>query len=62
MPSSLASTPPLGWKSWNTFGNYINDSVVRETANVLISMGLKDHSYNCIIVGNPQTIHAVKNH
>lgn len=59
MTSSRAYT---GWNSWNTFGYKVTESVIRQTANVLISMGLKDHDYNCIIVGNPQIIHAVKNH
>ena len=37
MQSSLASTPPLGWNwnSWNTFGHNINETVIRETADVL---------------------------
>ena len=26
--------PPLGWNSWNTFGNDISDSLIRETADV----------------------------
>lgn len=58
MTCSLAST---GWNSWNTFGYKVSKSVMRQMADVLISMSLKDHDYNCIIVGDPQTIHAVKN-
>ena len=46
MPSSLAPTPPMGWNSWNTFGHDINETVVRETADALVSTGLKDHGYN----------------
>ena len=29
---SLAKTPPMGWNSWNTFANHIDEKVVRETA------------------------------
>jgi alpha-galactosidase len=50
MTPSLASTPPMGWNSWNTFGVAINESVVRETADTLISTGLKDYGYNYIVI------------
>lgn len=46
----LAATPPLGWNSWNTFGQAINETVVRETADTLISTGLRDLGYNYIVV------------
>jgi alpha-galactosidase len=49
-PSSLASTPPMGWNSWNTFGHAINETVVRETADALLSTGLKAHGYNYIVI------------
>ena len=50
MTSSLASTPPMGWNSWNTFGQAINESVVRETADALVSSGLNDCGYNYIVI------------
>lgn len=52
LPSSnlIASTPPMGWNSWNTLGNKISESVVRETAEALISTGLKDYGYNYIVI------------
>lgn len=46
----LASTPPMGWNSWNTFGHNINETVVRETADALVSSGLKDCGYNHIVI------------
>jgi len=46
----LASTPPMGWNSWNTFGNNINETVVRETADALVSSRLKDFGYNYIVI------------
>ncbi|HSL43576.1 MAG TPA: glycoside hydrolase family 27 protein [Anaerolineales bacterium] len=46
----LASTPPMGWNSWNTFGNNINEKVIRETADALISSGLKDCGYEYIVI------------
>jgi alpha-galactosidase len=50
MTSSIASTPPMGWNSWNTFGIAINESVVRETADALVSTGLKDYGYKYIVI------------
>ena len=50
MTTPLASTPPMGWNSWNTFGHNINETVVRETADALISSGLKDYGYNYIVI------------
>ena len=50
MPTSLASTPPMGWNSWNTFGHQINEDVVRDTADALMSTGLKDHGYEYIVI------------
>lgn len=40
----------MGWNSWNTFGENINESVVRETADALFSSGLKDHGYNYVVI------------
>jgi len=40
----------MGWNSWNTFGHNINETVVRETADVLVSSGLKDYGYQYIVI------------
>jgi alpha-galactosidase len=40
----------MGWNSWNTFGNAINETVVRETADALVSTGLKDYGYDYIVI------------
>jgi alpha-galactosidase len=52
----LAATPPLGWNSWNTFGHAINETVVRETADTLISTGLRGLGYNYIVIDDCWTI------
>lgn len=43
-------TPPLGWNSWNTFGEEINEKVVMESADTLIETGLADAGYNYIVI------------
>ena len=41
----IALTPPMGWNSWNAFGNRVSDRKMREQADALIATGLADHGY-----------------
>jgi alpha-galactosidase len=41
----LAATPPMGWNSWNHFADKIDDKTVRETADAVVSSGMKDAGY-----------------
>lgn len=40
-----APTPPMGWSSWNTFRNNIDEKLILETADALKSTGLADAGY-----------------
>ena len=33
----LASTPPMGWNSWNKFGCNINEAIVRRQAAAMVA-------------------------
>ena len=33
-------TPPMGWNSWNTFGENINEKLIMETADKMVEQGL----------------------
>ncbi len=46
----LAKTPPMGWNSWNTFGDKIHEDLVKETADIFIEAGLKDAGYEYIVL------------
>ena len=46
----LAATPPMGWNSWNTFRCDIDEHVIRETADAMVSSGMKDAGYEYIII------------
>lgn len=46
----LALTPQMGWNSWNKFGTDINEQMVKEMADALVSTGLKDAGYNHILL------------
>lgn len=41
----LAPTPPMGWNSWNAFGVNIHEALIRETADRMVSTGLRDAGY-----------------
>jgi alpha-galactosidase len=43
--ASLASTPPMGWNSWNHFGHSVNAADVRAAADALVSSGMRDEGY-----------------
>lgn len=46
--NNLALTPPMGWNSWNHFGENVNDSIVRSAVDALVSTGLASAGYNYI--------------
>jgi alpha-galactosidase len=43
--NGLARTPPMGWNSWNKFGQEIDDTTVRQIADALVKTGLRDAGY-----------------
>ena len=46
----LAMTPPMGWNSWNTFQTNINEKLVKETADKMVSSGMKDAGYEYLVL------------
>ena len=46
----LASRPPLGWNSWNTFGDKISDQLIREMADLMVSRGYRDAGYEYLVI------------
>ena len=48
---NLAPTPPMGWNSWNWFGKKdINENIVREVIDAVVSEGLRDAGYVYVVV------------
>jgi alpha-galactosidase len=41
-------TPPMGWNSWNHFGCKINETLIRKTADLLVSTGLAAKGYKYV--------------
>ncbi len=46
--NGVAKTPPMGWSSWNTFRNKIDQDMIYETAKVMKDSGLLDAGYNYV--------------
>ncbi|RDL29946.1 Alpha-galactosidase [Venustampulla echinocandica] len=45
LSNGLALTPPMGWSSWNQFGDQIDEILIRDTIQTMASNGLKDAGY-----------------
>lgn len=45
-----AVTPPMGWNSWNHFGQNINEKLIMEIADGMVSSGMKDAGYEYVVI------------
>jgi alpha-galactosidase len=43
--ADLALTPPMGWNSWNKFQCDVTENLIRQTADALVTTGLRDAGY-----------------
>ncbi|XP_023910949.2 alpha-galactosidase isoform X1 [Quercus suber] len=48
LANKLALTPPMGWNSWNHFACHIQEELIRETADAMVSTGLAALGYEYI--------------
>ena len=46
----IINRPPMGWNSWNTFGPDINEKVVKESADKMVSLGLRRAGYEYLVI------------
>ncbi|CAH8308883.1 unnamed protein product [Eruca vesicaria subsp. sativa] len=51
LANGLGVTPPMGWNSWNHFSCNINEKVIKETADALVTTGLSKLGYNYVNIG-----------
>jgi alpha-galactosidase len=47
---ALASTPPMGWNSWNKFGCNVSEDLIRQMADAMVSSGMKDAGYQYVVI------------
>src|SRR3954451_8844863 len=48
--NGVARMPPMGWNSWNTFGCNINETLIRQMADAIVSSGMRDLGYQYVVV------------
>ena len=46
----LSKTPPMGFNTWNTFGENINEQLIKETADKMVELGLRDCGYEYLVI------------
>lgn len=46
----IAATPPMGWMTWNYFAENINENVIREIADAMVSSGMTKAGYNYVFI------------
>jgi len=47
---NLAKTPPMGWNSWNKFQCNVSEKLIMETADAMVSSGMKEAGYDYIVI------------
>ncbi len=45
---TICLTPPLGWNSWNCWGEYVTEENVIASANAMVDKGLKNYGWSYI--------------
>jgi len=50
LDNGLARTPPMGWNSWNHFACDVSSRLIRETADAMVSSGMRDAGYRYVII------------
>jgi len=48
LDNGLGKTPPMGWNSWNYFHCNINETLIKQTADLMVSTGLAAKGYRYI--------------
>ncbi len=46
----IVTRPPMGWNSWNTFAENIDEKMIMETADRMVSEGLLDCGYDYLVI------------
>jgi alpha-galactosidase len=50
LDDGLARTPPMGWSSWNRFNCDIDERIVRETADRMVTSGMRARGYRYVLL------------
>ena len=47
---NLALTPPMGWNSWNVFQTNINEKMIKEIADAMVTSGMQKAGYTYLVL------------
>lgn len=47
---ALSPTPPMGWMTWNLYGDKIDESLIKRIADAMVSSGMAEAGYHYIII------------
>ncbi len=50
LDDGLASTPPMGWNSWNKFACHVDEQLIEATADAMVASGMKDAGYRYVVI------------
>ena len=50
LDNGLGRTPLLGFNSWNVFACEVNETVMRDTMDAFVTLGLRDAGYDTVSV------------
>src|SRR5437667_8306571 len=56
--NGLALTPPMGWNSWNRFGCNVNETVVKQAADAMVSSGMAAAGYQYVNIDDCWLTHS----
>ncbi|MEZ0091759.1 NEW3 domain-containing protein [Streptacidiphilus sp. EB129] len=58
LDNGLALTPPMGWNDWNAFGCNVSEQLVEQTADTIVSSGLKAAGYQYVNIDDCWLTHS----
>ena len=59
--NAYAPTPPMGWNSWNKFQCNVDENLIRQTADAMVSSGMKDAGYQYVVIDDCWQVSRDKN-
>ena len=48
LDNGLGRTPMMGFNTWNTFKYGINETLIKQTSDLMVSLGLRDAGYQYV--------------
>ena len=62
LDNGLGRTPMMGYNTWNAFKFGINETLMKQTADLMVSLGLRDAGYHYVALDGAPKPCACKTH